>query len=105
MDLFSQPKIDIFDNARFNGYTYVKEFDQERLTGQMKSIFELMKDGKFRTLDEIHKVTNAPHASISAQLRHLRKPRFGSNILNKQIRGIRENGLYEYQLILNEKLV
>lgn len=83
-----------FDNAN--------EFDAERLTGQIKRIFELVKDGRWRTLDEIAKATGDPHASISAQLRHLRKKRFGSHTVNKQHRGHKSLGLYEYQLIVNE---
>ena len=95
-------QLDIFLNARFNGPDYVKEFDQERLTGQLKDIFALMKDGKFRTLSEIEQVTGHPQASISAQLRHLKKERFGSHTVNKQSRGERNNGLWEYQLIVNK---
>jgi len=86
-------------NQRFNGSDYVPELDQKRLTGQIKRVYELMRDGKFRTLGEIEKITNDPQASISAQLRHLRKKRFGGFTVNKRRRGDRENGLFEYQLI------
>ena len=86
-------------NQRFNGSDYVPELDQKRLTGQIKRVYELMRDGKFRTLGEIEQRTNDPQASISAQLRHLRKKRFGGFTVNKRRRGDRENGLFEYQLI------
>jgi hypothetical protein len=92
-------QLDIFKDARFNGSDYVKEFDQERLTGQLKRVYTLMIDGKWRTLREIESITRDPQSSISAQLRHLRKDRFGSHTLNKRNRGDRENGLFEYQLI------
>lgn len=91
---------DLF-NSDFNGSDYNRKFDHSRLKGQALDIFNLMKDEKFRTLDEIAQATNHPHASISAQLRHLRKERFGSHIVDKQSRGDRSNGLYEYQLIVN----
>ena len=90
-----------FTGSRFNGSDYVHERDAPRLTGQLQRIFNLMKDGVWRTLSEIESYTNAPAASISAQLRHLRKPRFGSHIVNKRHRGEPKNGLYEYQLIVN----
>jgi hypothetical protein len=92
-------QLEIFTNAKFDGSDYVPEFDDERLKGQIKKIYDLMIDGKWRTLSEIEQLTNYGQASISAQLRHLRKDRFGSHILNKRNRGIREKGLFEYQLI------
>lgn len=39
-----------------------------------------------------------PAASVSAQLRHLRKPRFGGFVVEKRPRGDRERGLWEYRL-------
>jgi hypothetical protein len=94
-------QLDLFDRVRFDGSDYHPFFDDKRLRGQVKRIFNLMKDGKFRTLSEIAEITSAPPASVSAQLRHLRKERFGGHTVNKQIRGDRENGLFEYQLIIN----
>src|SRR2546428_10851827 len=38
------------------------------------------------TLDELSKLTHYPPASISAQLRHLRKPEFGGFALDKRQR-------------------
>jgi len=101
-DLFDTIAEAIKPAHRFNGPEYEPEFDCARLTGQLLRIYNLMIDGKFRTLDEIHKITNDPHASISAQLRHLKKERFGSHILNKKSRGDRENGLWEYQVLKSE---
>ena len=86
---------------RFNGPCYDPEFDKARLTGQLKDIFELMKDEEWRTLEEISVLTEHPQASVSAQLRHLRKPRFGSHTIEKRSRGDRHNGLWEYRLTLN----
>lgn len=84
---------------RFNGSDYESAFDDVRLTGQLKLIYSLMIDGKWRTLGEIEVITKAPQSSISAQLRHLRKDRFGNHIINKRPRGDRSHGLFEYQLL------
>lgn len=40
------------------------------------------------TLDELAKLTHYPPASISAQLRHLRKPRFGGYAVVKRCRAV-----------------
>lgn len=98
--MMTKTQIDLFNND-FNGSNYVREFDHSRLKGQALDIFNLMKDNKWRTLDEIADHTGHPHASISAQLRHLRKPKFGSHVVDKQSRGDRAKGLYEYSLQVN----
>lgn len=85
-------------NAHFNGPDYVPEFDYARLTGQIKSIYLVMIDHRWRTLREIEDVTGYPQASISAQLRHLRKPRFGGHQLMKRRRGAVGAGHWEYSL-------
>lgn len=86
----------------FSGSNYDPRYDEIRLKGQISRIYECMKDGTFRTLGEIEKITGDNQASISAQLRNLRKPAFGKHTINKQPRGERENGLWEYQLIVNK---
>lgn len=91
-----------FNNIQFNGSDYDPQYDQNRLTNQLQRVFDCMKDSKWRTLDEISIVTKDPHASISAQLRHLRKERFGKHIVEKRYRGDREQGLWEYKLIVNK---
>lgn len=84
---------------RYNGATYDPQFDDKRLDKQIGRVFALMIDGRWRTLNEISKLTGDPESSISAQLRHLRKPRFGSYSVNRRSRGLREHGLFEYQLM------
>jgi len=71
----------------FNGSDYSPKHDHKRLTGQHERIKELMIDGKWRTLNEIERLLGYPQASISAQLRNLRKSRFGGYTLNK-LKGI-----------------
>ncbi len=61
-----------------------------------------MKDSRWRTLPEIENATGDPAASISAQLRHLRKEKFGSHTVNKRHRGDESKGYYEYQVIVKE---
>lgn len=103
-DLFSyRPVREVrsdFFAARFDGSDYQPKVDDVRLRGQIKRIYDVMKDGKWRTLAEIEALTGDPPASISAQLRHLRKPRFGGFDVNKRARGLRDNGLFEYQVLL-----
>ena len=89
-----------FTQVRFNGADYVPERDNARLGTQLQVVFELMSDGQWRTLDSISNMTGAPHASISAQLRHLRKPRFGEHMVERRYMG---NGLYEYKLTVNKE--
>jgi len=89
-------------HAKFDGDDYVPPRDDPRLRTQIQRIFSLMMDSKWRTLPEIEVATGDPAASISAQLRHLRKDRFGSHTLNKRHRGEKSRGYYEYQVIVNE---
>ena len=91
--------------ADFNGPDYRRRFDHKRLTGQILRVYACMKDQRWRTLEEISSATGDPPASISAQLRHLRKPKFGSHTVQKRARGERERGLFEYQLLIPRPLV
>lgn len=75
--------------------------DDKRLAGQIERVATVMRDGVWRTLDELAQAAHAPAASVSAQLRNLRKERFGAHTVNKRRRGVAEAGLYEYQLVWN----
>ena len=94
-----------FETARFNGSDYVPTLDNKRLTGQILRVFDCMKDGAWRTLSEIEEITGDPQASISAQMRHLRKERFGSHTVEKRNRGERTHGLFEYKLIVRKETI
>jgi len=57
------------------------------------------------TLDELAKLTHYPPASISAQLRHLRKPEYGGFVVEKRcrrvgkaLRGEDFGAVWEYRL-------
>lgn len=61
--------------------------------------------GAWLTLDELAHLTHYPQASISAQLRHLRKPQFGGFEVRKRqrasgkiLRGEDFGTVWEYQL-------
>jgi len=92
----------ISKTSRFNGADYKHDRDSARLTNQYIDIFNLMADGEFRSLSKIAALTGHHESSISAQLRHMRKERFGSHTVNKKHKG---NGLFEYQLIVNKAAV
>jgi hypothetical protein len=61
--------------------------------------------GTWLTLDELAKLTHYPPASISAQLRHLRKPEYGGYAVEKRqraagriLRGEDFGTVWEYQI-------
>jgi hypothetical protein len=84
------------NSPRFDGPDLAAA-DHERLAGQMLRVFDYMKSGEWRTLREIADATGDPESSISAQLRHLRKPRFGSHTVERKHDG---GGLHFYRLIV-----
>ena len=81
---------------KFDGNDYVHTRDSARLTGQIQRIYDELKSGAWFTLRALAEKTGAPEASISAQLRNLRKERFGSHNIEKMHLG---NGLYTYRLV------
>jgi hypothetical protein len=89
-----------FDNPRFDGSDYVRARDDVRLKGQLLRVWNCMSDGKWKTLGEIARFTGDPESSVSAQLRHLRKERFGAHTIEKEYRDF---GLYVYKLIINKE--
>jgi hypothetical protein len=80
------------------GPSFDDRLDGSRLMDQMKRILNLMlamsKEDKWVTLEDIEMVLDYPQASISAQLRHLRKARFGGYQVLKR----RVFGHWEYQI-------
>ena len=85
---------------RFDGDDYKSKRDDKRLTGQIERIWNVMRGGAWRTLEEISRITNDPPASVSAQLRHLRKDKFGAHTVEREYLG---DGLYRYRVIINEQ--
>jgi len=86
------------DFPLFAGSDFKAKHDYGRLKGQVKRVFDLMSDGQWRSLDTIAQLTGDPHASISAQLRNLRKERFGGHTVLKKRSGNKKSGLFVYRL-------
>ena len=83
----------------FDGSDYLPSRDDDRLSSQLERVKALMADAQWRSLNQIASATGAPAASVSAQLRHLRKERFGANTVNKRYV---ERGHYLYQVIMRD---
>lgn len=79
----------------FDGADYQPARDNGRLQAQMARVYEAVRDGQWRTLAELEEITGDPPASISAQLRHLRKDRFGAHVIERRHVG---GGVYQYRL-------
>jgi hypothetical protein len=79
----------------FSGATYNHARDYGRLGAQMLRVFNVMRDGEWRTLADIATATGDPQASVSARLRDLRKERFGGATVERKYRG---RGLFAYRL-------
>jgi hypothetical protein len=84
-------------HGMFDGDGYIPKRDDVRLSGQLNKIFNLMKDGQWRSLRDISTLTGAPEASASAGLRNFRKDKFGGHTVEKKYI---ERGLFLYRLIV-----
>jgi hypothetical protein len=81
------------------GTTYEADFDFTRLNTQAQNVFDLMSDGKLRSLADIAYETGYGEASVSARLRDFRKEKFG----NHEVKRYRDtSGLFLYQLVINK---
>ena len=79
----------------FDGVTYQADRDHAQLNGQLMRVFVLMKDGHWRTLNEIARDVGGSPASVSARLRDLRKAKYGSRVVERLHVG---NGLFQYRV-------
>lgn len=80
------------------GPAYSEALDGERIAKQFDRILALMLDGQWRTLGQIETATGYPRSSISAQLRHTKKRRFGSYRVEKQRTDLHP-GLWLYRVL------
>ena len=80
------------------GPDYEAEQDKFRLDQQLQRIRQWMLPRGWHTLAEISEACEDPPASVSAQLRHLRKTKFGAYTVVKRRRGSAERGLWEYRV-------
>lgn len=83
------------------GPAYDEQLDGTRIKDQMGRIQAWMQRGEWYSLAEIARATGDGEASVSAQLRHLRKPRFGGFTVEKRRR---TTGTWEYRLIQDGRL-
>jgi len=86
--------------ADHDGATYDSKRDKLRLNLQLSLVYEVMKDGQWRTLGRIREATGAPEASISARLRDLRKPEHHQGLVDRVERRYVERGLFEYRVVI-----
>mgnify|MGYP000412766031 CR=1 FL=1 len=81
----------------FDGKTYDHVRDSARLSGLMAKVHGLMIDGQWRTIPQICEAIGAnSEASVSARLRDLRKPRFGSHTVEREYLAA---GLWRYRVL------
>ena len=92
----------LFD-GEFDGKTYEPEKDRGRLRTQSQVVFDLMKDGRWRTLRSIEDETGFPQSSISARLRDFRKPKFGSHTVERSRQDQECSGTYVYRIKKGEE--
>lgn len=95
-------------NSSNFGPSYRSDLDGRRLHSKQEKLrdFMLAINGRFLTLSEIQTRLEArfgerfPTPSVSAYLRHLKKPQFGSFLLQKRRRsGAAIDGVWEYRLL------
>ena len=84
------------------GPDYDEGRDGKRIAKQLETIRLYMLGSGWKTLREIAQDTGYPESSVSEDLRHLRKPDFGSYSVEKRRRG--EGGTWEYRVIAPDKI-
>lgn len=105
--LFSEMETRTIEEARqtigassiqFDGLSAM-QIDTVRLATQLSRVYNLMRDGHYRTLTEIATATGCLETSASARLRDFRKKRFGAH---QVIPRKNSEGVNEYRLILRD---
>ena len=87
----------------FDGATYERAFDEERLNAQARRVWWVVSDARWHTLSEISAATGDPEASVSARLRDLRKPEWGGLTVERRRRGDLTRGLFEYRVLVDRR--
>lgn len=78
----------------FDGETYERPRDHDRLATALLRVQAVVSDGKWHTLDELAARCNSSPAGVSARLRDLRKPKFGGHTVERRYVA---DGLWEYR--------
>jgi hypothetical protein len=98
--LFDLPSLPAPRRMTFDGDTYEARHDQARLARQTQVVFDVMSDGRWRTLSELAgEAGGIPEASASARLRDMRKRKFGGHTVERRRRGEAAKGLFEYRMV------
>tara|TARA_R110000851_G_scaffold829_3_gene2807 strand:+ start:391 stop:708 length:318 start_codon:yes stop_codon:yes gene_type:complete len=84
------------DTPLFDGVHYDEGKDKERLTRQMEGVYDCISSGEWKTVAEISLSTGFQQPSISAQLRNLRKEKFGGLDVEGRYRAATR--IFEYKL-------
>lgn len=79
-----------------DGKTYDDSRDRKRLNRQALAVYDVMRDGQWRTLGQIADLADEPEASVSARLRDLRKPRFGGFTVDRMYLC---DGIWQYRVL------
>ena len=87
--------MDVVVNPDFDGDDYVANRDNTRLTNQIDKVRMYMENAGYLTVKQIAADLKQPEPSVSAQIRNLRKDRFGARTVNREYRG---NGCYAFKL-------
>ncbi len=74
----------------------LEPFDFRKMAKQLKAVYGVMKDGRWRTLAEIAFHAGAPEASVSARIRDLER----LNGIVHMKRKAKQGSLFEYRLII-----
>jgi hypothetical protein len=97
----------------FDGDTYEPHQDFARLSFQLAAVLEIMLDGEWWTLGDIHKIITekmgrkASEAGISARIRDFRKEKVHDELgvrLDVERERVADTGLYQYRLVFLEDL-
>lgn len=87
--------------ATVKGETYDEKLDGPRLLSLHHVVFDLMKDGEWRTLADIRAIIGrGSEGGIHARLRAYRLPEWGGHELKRE-RVAGQKGLFRYRLLLN----
>jgi hypothetical protein len=85
----------------FDGLTFDPLQDGVRLSTALERVYELMRDGQWRTLQTIARMCHVSEAGASARLRDFRKERFQHQFPNEAVNSQRvASGLWQYQLVV-----
>lgn len=96
LESFSETISRPVDEPDFDGASYDPTKDQKRLTGQLLRVFEAMRDCQWHDVASLCDLAQVSPLSITARIRDLRKPKFGSYTIERK-RG-NDKGLFLYRL-------